>query len=70
MSKLLQLLKGAAKSNTVQFNGAAIVLWLLSQLGEVNFITDNPEYSALLAGAVALVNLLLRFKTSKPLSER
>jgi hypothetical protein len=67
---MFKWIKGALKSNTVQFNGAAAILWFLEVLGQTNFISDDSQYSALLAGIVALVNIVLRFKTKKALPER
>lgn len=67
---MFKWIKGALKSNTVQFNGAAAIIWFLEVLGQTNFIGDNADFSAILAGVVALVNILLRAKTSKPLNER
>jgi hypothetical protein len=67
---MLRKILGALKSNTVQFNGGVAVLWLLDVLGETNLISDNAEYGAIFGGVVALVNILLRFKTKKPLEER
>lgn len=68
MSKFLEILKGAAKSNTVQVNGLLGVIWAAILNSEV--IQSNPEMTAILGGVSALINVLLRFKTSKPLSER
>jgi hypothetical protein len=67
---MLKTLFGALKSNTVQFNGGVALLWFLDVLSESNLIANNPEYTALLGGVVALVNIILRFKTKKPLNER
>jgi hypothetical protein len=36
----------------------------------MDVIQSNPEYIAILGGVQALVNVLLRFKTEKPLAER
>lgn len=70
MSRLSTLLGGALKSNTMQFNFGAAVLWFLGVLSDASFVTDNPSTTAMLGGIVALVNLLLRAKTTKPLAER
>ncbi len=67
---MLDMLKGAAKSSTVQFNLAATVLWVLGVVMASDFVRDNPDYLAIAAGVQGLVNVLLRFKTSKPLAER
>jgi hypothetical protein len=64
------MFKGIFKSNTIQFNGSVALLWFLDVLSQTNFIGNNPEYASLLTGIVALVNILLRFKTKKPLAER
>lgn len=67
---MLELLKGTAKSNTVQFNVAAAALWILGALMGADFVKSNPDLIAILAGIQSVINLLLRMKTSKPLSER
>lgn len=68
MSTFLQLLKGASKSNTVQVNGILLAIW--TAVLNSDLIQGNPEYVAILGGVQALINIILRFKTSKPLSER
>lgn len=68
MSSFVQLLKGAAKSNTVQINGILLAIW--AAVMNTEMIQSNPDLVQIMAGVQALVNILLRFKTSKPLSER
>ena len=68
MSKLVQFIKGAAKSNTIQFN--AIFLAVLAALMQTDFVQSNPDYVAIMAGINAVVNLILRGKTEKPLAQR
>ena len=68
MSTFLQLLKGAAKSNTVQINGILLAIWAAVMNSEM--IQANPDLVQVMAGVQAIVNILLRFKTKKPLSER
>jgi hypothetical protein len=70
MSTLSRLLKGAARSNTVQFNVASLFLLVLDQAMKLDFITQDPDRMAIAAGVMALVNLVLRVKTKKPLTER
>lgn len=70
MSRLSDLIGGILRSNTVQFNGGVMLLWLLDQVSQTEWLQSNPEYAAIAAGLVALVNMLLRFKTKKPLSQR
>ncbi len=67
---MLKLLQGAVKSNTIQFNVATGVLWVLGVLLKADFVTSNPDLVAIMLGVQAAVNVLLRFKTSVPLSER
>jgi hypothetical protein len=67
---MLDFLKKMLKSKTMQFNGGAAILWFLGVLMEADFIRDNPELTAMLAGVVALINMLLRLKTNKPISEK
>jgi hypothetical protein len=68
MSTFLQILKGAAKSNTVQVNSLLAIIW--SAVLNSEMIQSNPEYTAILGGVSALINIFLRFKTKKPLAER
>jgi len=68
MSNFLNILLGAAKSNTVQVNTFLAIIW--TALGQSDIITSNPEYAAIFGGISAIINILLRFKTSLPLSER
>jgi hypothetical protein len=67
-SSFLRTLLGAAKSNTVQLNGIFAIIW--GALVQSDFIQSNPEYVAIAAGIQAVLNILLRFKTKKPLAER
>ena len=68
MSKFLQLIKGAAKSNTVQINAILLAIWAAVINSEM--IQANPDLVQILAGVQAVVNIILRFKTKKPLAER
>jgi hypothetical protein len=68
MSKFLQLLKGAAKSNTVQVNSLLAIIWSAGLNSEM--IQSNPEYTVVLGGISAIINIFLRFKTKKPIAER
>jgi hypothetical protein len=68
MSTFVQLLQGASKSNTIQFN--AIILAIFTALSQSEFIQSNPQWAAILGGASAFINLLLRGKTKVSLSER
>jgi len=70
MSRLTDLLGGMLRSNTMQFNTAAAVVWFLTVLMESDFVSSNPEYTAIAAGVMAIVNMVLRMKTKKPLEER
>lgn len=67
---LRKVLGGAVKSNTMQFNFTAAVLWFLDVLGDTSYVADDPNKTAVLVGLVALINMVLRAKTKKPLSER
>lgn len=67
-SSLVRTLLGSLRSNTVQVNGLLAVIW--GALLNSEMIQSNPEYTAIMGGISALINILLRFKTSKPLSER
>lgn len=68
MSKFLELMLGAAKSNTVQFNAIFLAIW--AAVLNTDFVQANPDLTQALLGAQALVNLLLRFKTKVPISQR
>jgi len=68
MSKFLQLLKGAARSNTVQVNAILLAIW--TAVMNTDMIQSNPDLVQIMAGIQALVNILLRFKTKVPLSDR
>jgi len=72
MSRFGKILRGTAKSNTMQFNGGAIasILALLQSDGVKDLLAANPQYSAYVTIAVLVMNLFLRAKTSTPLSER
>lgn len=67
---MLKFLTGALKSNTVQFNGGVAFLWLLDVLSGTDFIKGNPDFASVLTGVIALVNIILRFKTKKALKDR
>jgi len=67
-SSFLRVILGGLRSNTVQVNGLLAVIW--SALLNSDMITSNPEYTAILGGVSALVNIILRAKTDKALSER
>lgn len=70
MSRLSDLLGGMLRSNTMQFNAAGAVVWFLTVLMNADFVSSNPEYTAILGGLMAIVNMVLRAKTKKPLAER
>lgn len=73
------LIKGTAKSNTMQFNGIIAVVWSLLQnetvMGGVqslltNLIGSNADAMTLLSAIGIIGNIFFRAKTAKPLSER
>lgn len=66
--KFLELIKRASRSNTIQINSLLLAVW--TALLQTDFIQSNPDYLAIMAGIQSVVNILLRFKTSKPISER
>jgi hypothetical protein len=72
MSFLGRLLRGAMKSSTVQVNGGFLgILLMLMQSDAFNgIISKNPEYAAIALGVQSLLNIILRAKTKKPLTER
>lgn len=68
VSTFLDIMKGALKSNTVQVNSLLAIIW--SAVLNSEMIQSNPEYTAVLGGISAIINIFLRFKTKKPLAER
>jgi len=68
MSTFLQLIKGAAKSNTIQINAILLAVW--AAVMNTDMIQSNPDLVQIMAGVSALVNILLRFKTKVPVSSR
>lgn len=69
-STFLRSILGGLKSNTVQANSGGLIILILTAIYNSEIIQTNPEYVAIGAGIMALVNIVLRVKTSKPLSER
>lgn len=68
MSTFLKLITHAAKSNTVQINSILFAIW--AAVMNTEMIQSNPDLVQIMAGVSALVNILLRFKTKVPISER
>ena len=68
MSTFLKIIKGARKSNTIQFNGT--ILAILVALQQTEFLGQNPNVAPWLGVAVTIGNILLRAKTNKPLADR
>lgn len=66
--RFIELIRSAARSNTIQFNG--ILAAVLLAIRDSEFVQSNPDYVAIVAGVAAIVNLFLRAKTKVPLSER
>ena len=71
-STFLRTIIGGLKSNTMQAGGLFLTIWTAVFNSDYlkDLIAQNPEYAAILGGVNALVMLLLRGKTAKPLSER
>lgn len=71
-SNFLRTLLGAAKSNTMQTGGLFLILWTAVYQSDFirELVVSNPEYAALAGGLNAVLMLLLRVKTDKPLSDR
>ena len=68
MSTFISLIKGAARSNTVQINGILLAIW--TAVMNTEMIQSNPDLVQVMGGVMALVNIILRFKTKVPVSER
>lgn len=68
MSTFVKLLKGAARSNTIQVNAVLLAIW--SAVMNTDMIQSNPDLVQVMAGLQALANILLRLKTKLPVSER
>lgn len=65
IKSLINGLKG--KSMTLNFNAMAIVVFILDMLAGTDIIKNNPDYAMMIT---ALMNILLRFKTKAPVSEK
>jgi len=75
VQEFLDKLRGAIKSKTVWFNTIALVF--LQQLPDfISYLAQNmptlqpfipAEYYQLVIGAIAVANIILRFKTTHPL---
>ena len=68
MSSFVKFLKNAASSNTVQVNSILLAVW--AAIAQSDFVTTNPEATAIVGAIQAIVNIFLRFKTKVPISER
>ena len=64
----IDLVKGSVRSNTVQVNSIILAIWSAIQGSE--FVQSNPDIASIMVGVTAVVNLFLRFKTKKPISQR
>lgn len=69
-STFLRTILGGLKSTTIQANSGGLILLILTSIFNSEIIQSNPEYVAIGAGIMTVINLFLRAKTSKPLSER
>lgn len=65
-----EVIVGAAKSKTVGFSLALVALGLLDQFTNVIPALVPTEYTGLAVAGVGLITALLRFVTTKPLSEK
>lgn len=61
-------LKGLLRSNTVQINALILAVW--TALINTDMIQSNPDLVQVMVGVQALINILLRLKTTKPISNR
>jgi len=78
VQKFVDKLYGAFKSKTVWFNALALVF--LQQLPDfISYLAQNmsslqpfipAEYYQLVVGAIAVANIVLRFKTTHPLEAK
>lgn len=74
MKKFIEMLKGSAKSLTIWFNGllgSALVAVPLVQdsLPQLQDYLSTADYKRLV-GVLVIGNILLRFKTAKPLDQK
>ncbi len=69
-STFLRTILGGLKSSTVQANTGGLLALVLTAVFNMETIQSNPEYLAIGTGIMAILNIFLRVKTSKPLSER
>ena len=60
--------KPKSQSKTLWANGLALVAMLLTAASQYQLVLDNPVAVGLVAIAITIVNMGLRFVTSKKLS--
>lgn len=65
---MVDFLKGLFRSNTVQINALIIAIW--TALINTDMIQSNPDLVQVMVGVQALINILLRLKTTKPINQR
>lgn len=68
MSTFGKLLKGAAASNTIQWNAGFVAIW--TWLWQTGLFESHPEAAFWGGIANAIINKLFRAKTTTPLSQR
>jgi hypothetical protein len=66
----MDFITGALKSKTVQFSGAVVALGVLEQTSGLFTAMVPEEYRGIAIAAIGLMSAVLRFVTTKPISEK
>lgn len=61
-------MKSIFKSKTIWANGLAAIVSVVTMVMNSDIVAQNPEWAAYGATAIALINILLRFTTTKAVS--
>lgn len=72
IEKIVRFAIGAFRSETIRLNGVLVVVWAaLVDSGIITQIVEsNPAVLGYLLTAQSVLNMILRAKTDKPLSDR
>lgn len=67
MKNLLDSIRGSITSKTVWFNALVVAGFVIDILAKTEFVRSNADLVVILT---ALGNIILRYVTTKPLSEK
>jgi len=70
MGRLLKFFTQASKSKTVIVNTLMVIVGIIGYLEGNDVIINNPELLAALLSAAGVINVILRFLTVEPVSEK